>query len=165
MSSREFSPDEVPGEFRDQLISELHVEFLSFGPVVPTGNADADAEREGKKKNHYIIRVIFRHQTQGGIKGAQIRMDVVEKDTGSNKVVFHSSNASDEDATIDGKMLMKVVHYANQLNSAVTSFPFNIRENITLGQLVDVALADDKRIYLFKFTIISGAYMGCRDWI
>jgi hypothetical protein len=165
MSNREFPPDAVPDVYRDQLISQLHVEFLRFGPVVHTGNAEADAEREGKKKNHCIIRVVFSDEAAGQIKGAQIRMDVIEQDVDSNQAVFHGSNASDEDATIDGNMKVKVVKYANQSNSAVTSFPFSIRGTVTLGQLVDVALADDKRMDLFKFAIINGAYMGCRDWM
>jgi hypothetical protein len=165
MSSRQFLPYQVSDEFRNQLISELHVEFLSYGPVHSTGNADLDAEREGKKKNHCIIRVVFRQQTQEGFKGAQIRMDVAYEDLGEQEAYHHNNMAPDNASFEAGQMFVKIVRFANQTKRAIISFRFDIRGNVTLGQLLDVAIGGSKPMYLFKFAIINDAYNGCRDWM
>ncbi len=167
MADRKLAPGSVPPEHRNRLISQLHVEFLGgFGTVVHTGNPQLDAEREGKKKNHCIIRTVFRDHAQSDIKGAQIRMDTVDKDIDSNVAQYHGSNASDEvqEATLDGEMWVKLILYKDKSRSAIALFQFPIIGDVTLGQLIRVALDPEKRMDKFRFAVINGAYNGCRDW-
>jgi hypothetical protein len=163
--SRTYDPAEVPEALRNKVIAQFHVEFLQFGPVIKTNNPALDDERLGKKKNHVIFRVVFAQPTGTGHKGAHIRMDVVIKDTASTEGVYHGSNASDEPASTDGRMTVKIVQYDDASRSTVRSFRFNVGPNVTLGRLLDVALHPSRRMDLFKFAIITGAYMGCRDWM
>ena len=91
-------------------------------------------------------------------------MDVVFDDVGSNEAVYAGSNASDEPAVKDGAFRVKLVPYAGTSNSTLSSFTFSVRNNTTLGQLLDVALL--RQMHRFKFTVIySFAYMGCRDFM
>lgn len=162
--SRKFDATDVPEEFRAQYISQFQVEFLLGDPVVRTGNAQLDAQRAGKRKNHCIFRVTFAQPTSSGFKGAHISMDVVPDDTDSNEAVYSGSNASDN-AAIDGKMWVKLVPYDSQSFSAIKAFSFPLRRNnIRLGDILDVALS--RNMHLFQFAIIRGiAYMGCRDFM
>lgn len=160
-----YDPFSVPEELRSKRIAEFHVEFFRFGPVIPTNNPALDAERQGKKKNHCIFRLVFDQPAQSGHKGAHIRMDVEQQDAASDEAVYHGSNASDEPASVGGRMTVKVVKYANPSNSTITSFRFNVGNGVTLGHLLDVALHQSRRMDLFQFAMIDGAYMGCRDWM
>lgn len=163
-SSRRFDATDVPKEFQALIISSFHVEFLLGEPVVATGNSQLDVERAGKYKNHCIIRVTFAQPTSTGFKGAHISMDAAPDDTGSNEAVYSGSNASDN-AMIDGKMWVKIVTFDDQSISAIQAFSFPLgANNISLGQMVDVAISND--MHLFEFAVIRGiAYMGCRDFM
>jgi hypothetical protein len=91
-------------------------------------------------------------------------MDVVPDDTASDEAVYYGSNASDN-ATIDEKMWVKLVPYDSQSFSAIKVFSFpRRRDNIRLGELLDVALS--RYMHLFQFAVIHEiACMGCRDFI
>ena len=161
---REWEATELPLEWRAQVIDQFHVEFLNYDRVISTGDEQRDAMREGKVKNHVIIRVSF-VKSVAGISGARISMDVVLDDVGSNEAVYAGSDAGDEPLVKEGLMNVKLVRYTGQSNSAVRTFRFPLRrDNTTLGELLDVAIS--RRMHLFQFTIIFDfAYMGCRDFM
>lgn len=161
---REFRADSVPQEHRNRVINQFHVEFLNYDRVISTGDPVRDALRQGKKKNHVIFRVVFAQPAPGGIQAARISMDVVLDDVGSTEAVYAGSNASDDPAVTDGAFNVKLVRYAGTSTSALSSFTFSVRNNTTLGQLLDVALS--RQMHRFKFTVLySLAYMGCRDFM
>jgi len=164
---REYRATEVPRNIRSQVINAFYVEFLNYSGVISTGNEAQDAEREHKKKNHVTIRVNFANPVQGNLLGARISMDVVFDSVGSNEAIYADNSSSETSAsgTKDSQMNVKLIRYTGPSHAAIQTFEFPVlRNNITLGQLIDLAL--QRRMHLFKFLTVHGlAYMGCRDFM
>jgi hypothetical protein len=130
---------DVPLIYERAVISRLHVEFLTAGPTI---------DRPELHKNHIILRATFA-QHIGNDRGARISMEVSDPFSDSMK----------------GTMTVKIISYDSQSSKAVIclSVPL-LRNNITLGELLDVAVS--RTMDQFQFTTIGDEHpMGCRDFM
>jgi hypothetical protein len=160
----EWDAAQLPDQYWGLALNSFHVDFLNFGGVLRTNDPQRDAARAGKKKNHVAIRVGLRDPIAETYYAIRISMDVVHEEVDSMRGHFSGSNAADEEeATIDGKMTLKFLKYTGPSNRTICGFEFQLRPNLTLRNMLDVAVL--RHMQHFKFAVISGAYMGCRDFV
>jgi hypothetical protein len=157
----EWDADQLPSQYEELALNSFHVDFLNFGGVLRTNDAERDAARAGKKKNHVAIRVGLRDPIAETYYAVRISMDVVHESVGSMQGQYSGSNAGDDEkATIEGKVILKFLKYTGPSNRTICGFEFPLRNNLTLRDMLGVATL--RHMQHFKFAVISGAYIFVR---
>ena len=149
----------LPHPYHNLRIQGLFVEILDNGPVVMTGNVQLDAHREILKKNHVVMRVIFSQTTADSIRGARISAETEWEEPDPLGSSFFGPSS-----TQHGNMYVSLIDYVSPSHRSLKTVQFPHRSNLTLGELLNVALI--KQMHFFRFNILYGnAYMGCRDFM
>jgi hypothetical protein len=159
--SNEYTISSVPPQLLLKIVNPtITYEFLNSGDVIRTGNTAHDE----KQKNHLAFKLTFKDPSDGPL-GVRLAMDTHHDSVDSNEATYAGSSGSAEDtlAEVNGQLNIKEFNYSGPSNRAISYFSFRLlRDDLTLRTILD--LISTKHMDEFKFGVIRGAFLGCRDW-